>query len=168
LKLPRLFAALITFGASALVPSAPASAQEVQYIDCGSLRGAGSYGDPIQIGAITQVTVVYDCAPITSGTGFNVRYFAFSLPYGPSPDAVVMTSYAAGVGDSGVHPRLAWGPQTVKGSRGAAYISDGNLEGFYHVMTDLWAGDGWRLGAEKLRNPLGSTQTAWYHVTFVP
>jgi hypothetical protein len=108
-------------------------------------------------------------APALAADGVRyVTYFAFSLPNEPTPDAAVGTFYAAGSADSGVHPRLAWGPQTQKGAAQSQYYSDGQVEGFSQSMSDLWAGNGWRLGAEKLSSPLGSLQTAWYSVTFIP
>jgi hypothetical protein len=165
-----LLAGAVTVGAAMATPvaSAAPATQEIRSIDCSSLLGAGSYSNPKRVGAITQVTIVYDCPPLTSGRPFNVTYFAFALPGQPTPDAGVLTSYAAGSRDSGVHPRLAWGAQTTKGSLSAAYYNDGQFEGFYHSMNDLWAGNAWLVGAEKLSSPLGSLQTAWYTVTFVP
>ena len=161
-------AVLASVATSAAVPKGAAAAEGVRYLDCRSLAGAGSYSSPKWVGAITQPTVVYGCPPLTSGAGFNVRYFAFSLPRNPSADSFVMTYYESGAAGSGVHPRLASGASTVKRSSSAQYYSDAKIKGFYHAMADLWAGGSWRLGAEKLSSPLGSTQTASYNIVFVP
>ena len=167
LRLP--FAVTAVLAITLLAPSGREAAAQtpVRYLDCRSLAGAGAYANPLRVGAITQTTIVRNCPPLTSGTGFNVRYFSFSLPRTPSSGSYVMTMYNSATG-SGVHPRLAWGASTVKGSLSSKYYRNGQTEGFYHSMADLWAGDAWRVGAEKLSSPLGSLQTAPYSVVFQP
>ena len=167
--------ALFLVGGSLLAVPHSASAQGVEaaasirYLDCRSLAGTGSYSDPKRVGAITQTTIVTNCPPLTSGSGFNVRYFSFALNQRPTAQSYVMTYYQrSSSAESGVHPRLAWGAITVKNSLSAKYYRSGSLEAFYHTMGDLWAGGSWRLGAEKLSSPLGSLRTAPYNIAFVP
>jgi hypothetical protein len=152
--------------AASAAPTTPAAARAPRTLDCRYLSGAGTYSNPKWIGSITDVTYVVNCPPLRSGAGYNVVYFSFSMPRTPSSGSAVMTYYQRGTG-SGIHPRLAWGATTVRGSLAAYYYLDSTYEGFYHSMGGLSAGT-WRLGAEKLSSPLGSTVTAWYNILLVP
>ena len=150
----------------ALALAAPAAAAVT--LDCRSLSGSGQYSDPVLIGAVTQPVVVANCPPLSSGAGFAVRYFSFSLPSGASASGVAMTYYRPGGPElSGVHPRLVRPPFTLKHSLAAIYTSGNGLEGFYHPIGDIGAG-AFLLGAEKLSSPLGSVQTVWFNILIKP
>ncbi len=165
--LPAILGSTIAlFGVRADNPAIAAA--NVDSFDCTSMAGSGSYARPLRIGRVTRPTIVLDCPGLTSGRGFNVRYFSFSLPDRPTTESAVATHYlSAGNGLSGVHPRVAAGPRTVKHSLDAHYFNDGTYEGFYHVLADLTAGT-YRLGAEKLSSPLASIETDSFNVIIIP
>ncbi|WP_033344324.1 hypothetical protein [Catenuloplanes japonicus] len=165
--------ALIAAAAALFVAPSPATAvkamaaTQTRTLSCAALPGSGSYSDPRLIGDVTGPVVVRDCPALSSGAGFAVRYFRFNLPGQPSASSAALIYYPQG--GVGVHPRLVWPPRTVKGSTGGTgYLDQQGYTGFFHPMGDLWAGNGWLLGAEKLRSPLNSTQTSRYNVLITP
>jgi hypothetical protein len=161
---PLLLATLTVAG-----PADAAAAPSPRYLDCAALPGAGTYANPSVIGSITMPTVVQNCPPLASGAAYAVRYFRFNLPKQPSASSAVLTYYQLRTtAQSGVHPCLLWSPWTVKDSLGTGYQDAKGYKGFYHPMSDLWAGTGWLIGAEKLSSPLGSVQTAPYNVLLTP
>ena len=169
----RLFAGVLAMltAATAFATTAPdvaEAASPYRQISCTRLAGSGTYSNPYRIGTITQPTIVVGCRPLTSGRGFNTRYFSFDFRRQPSAGSAVMTYYQRrNASESGVHPRISSGPWTVKNSLSARYWRSGSLEGFYHLTRDLRPGQ-YRVGAEKLRSPLSSLQTASYNILIVP
>jgi hypothetical protein len=151
--------------ATAAAGTTPATAGS---LDCGSLSGSGSYGDPSRIGTVSGPVVISGCSPLRSGAGLAVRYFSFDLAAAPSSSSLVLTRYRPGAGPTGVHPRLSSGPRTLKGSRQARFVRSGGYEGFAHTLADVAGTGPWRVGAEKLSSPLGSTVTSPYDVVIVP
>ena len=158
--------AAVAAAAGAVVLPQPAAATVAA--DCRRLAGSGRYSDPVRIGAVTQPVFLVNCPPLTSGTGYAVRYFSFSLPAGASPAGLAMTYYKpGGPGLSGVHPRVVRPPHTVQHSSAAIYTSGGGMEGFYQPIGELGTGR-FLLGAEKLSSPRGSVQTVWFNVVIKP
>jgi hypothetical protein len=161
--------ALAGAGTATAAPQAhTASSIAARTISCGSLSGSGSYANPYVIGRVTGPTVVAGCAPLRSGAGYTVRYFSFQFAAPPSARSAVGTRYRPTAGRSGVHPRVASGPVTIKRSLGATYFEGHGYQGFGHTFSDVRGTGPWRLGAEKLSSPLGSLITASYDVVIVP
>ena len=81
---------------------------EVRYINCRVLVGAGSFSSPVFIGAVLGTTVVYNCPSLSSGRGFNARYYLFSTRRRAPQKAAIGTAFILRQGAiSAVHPRLA-------------------------------------------------------------
>jgi hypothetical protein len=134
-------------------------------ISCSSLPGAGSFSNPLVIGVVTRNVLVRGCAPLTSGAGFNLTYFSFSLSSTAPGAALVASLYQlAPPAISAVHPRLA--------TAGGLTLSTSSSDG-------IWLGDppygralpigglapgSYRLGMEKLDSPLRSLSTPAYNV----
>ncbi|MGW2741590.1 hypothetical protein [Streptomyces sp. NPDC001450] len=49
---------------------------------------------PLQLGVVDGLVTVRDCAPLTSGSPFNVRYFSFTLSGTPGTNAHAGASFA--------------------------------------------------------------------------
>ena len=169
-----LLASLLLLTGGLFGSVSPAAAGTLRTISCSSLPGAGTYSNPFRIGAVTTTTVVTDCAPLTSGSGFNTRYFSFTLTQSaPSGSAVGMITTLTPTAQSAVHPGL------INPTNGWV-IADSMSEGFwigqyptigrflnisplqrYNIALPAGA---WVLRASKLDSPLRSLTTPSYHV----
>lgn len=173
--LHKLLAGL-TLGTSLAVLSSinlRAQAQFVQ-IPCSSLRGAGTFSNPLVIGVVTRPVLIVNCPALSSGRGFNVRYFSFSLRSRGNQDSFAATgaNITAQI-PSAVHPRIV----TQSGftlltsfSPSAFWIGNPNQPGpLWRVLplNALSAGS-YILGAEKLDSPVRSIQTPNFTIAISP
>lgn len=148
--------------------SAPAGgAAQPPASSCDALPGSGRYFDPLRLGRVDGRVVVVDCAPLTSGDRFNVRYFSFTLsraaPQGSAAGARFTLTQSA---PSAVHPRLAGaGGQTLARSTTHGFWTgtDPNFTGRYLNITGLPPGT-YLLGLEKLDSPTRSLRTPPFDV----
>ncbi len=148
-------------------------AQFVQ-IPCSNLRGAGTFSNPLVIGMVTRPIVIVNCPALSSGRGFTVRYFSFSLRSRGSQGSYAGTgaTITAQV-PSAVHPRIA----TQSGftlltsfSPSASWIGNPNQPGpLWRLLplNGLSAGS-YVLGAEKLDPPFRSIQTPNFSIAINP
>lgn len=149
---------------AATAPQAPAGGT-VDQRHCLLQPGAGRFTNPIQIGTVTRTTVLRFCPPLTSGAGFNVRYFSFTLRHRPRSGSAVASRYTTTPQEqSAVHPRIAdpAGWTLLTSSANGFWIGDPPL-GRGISITSLGPGT-YVLGMEKLSSPLGSTNTPWFDV----
>lgn len=148
-------------------------AQFVQ-ISCSSLRGAGTFSNPLVIGVVTRPVQVVNCPALSSGRSFNVRYFSFSLRSRGSRNSFVATGANLTTRvPSAVHPRIA----SVSGftllttsSSVASWVGNPNQPGFVWRMLPMnsLAANTYILGAEKIDSPLRSTQTPAFTIAINP
>ena len=153
----------------------PVRTQDVQaqavpkQIDCQSLPGAGSFWDPIRIGAVDQTVVLVGCPALTAGDGYNHIYYSFDLIRPAPSGAIVGTSFIRVPGaTSAVHPRLATsgGVTLLSSRRNGAWFEQPPATMRYLPIEGLPAGR-YMLGAEKLGSPLGSLQTPSFNILIV-
>ncbi|WP_157546799.1 hypothetical protein [Hamadaea tsunoensis] len=155
--------------AGTVASATPAEAATTRYLNCATLAGSGSYSNPKLLGTISVRTVVQNCPALSSGSGYNLRYFKFTLPRGASGSSLALTYYhRTSSSQSGVHPRIANGAYTVRSAASSRYYQDSYYQGFYQALYGLPAGSNYRLGAEKLSSPLGSVRTAPFNILIVP
>ncbi|MFE2100302.1 hypothetical protein [Streptomyces sp. NPDC059468] len=134
---------------------------------CGSLAGSGTFTDPLQLGVVDDLVTARDCAPLTSGAPFNVRYFSFTLSGTPGANAHAGASFALTQDALGpVYPAIVqpngW---VLKNSLGSGYWTgtDPDFTGRYQEISDLAPGT-YILRTEKLDSPLHSLSTPSYDV----
>jgi hypothetical protein len=162
-------AALLT----GLAGATPASAS-TEY-SCSDLSGAGSFSDPLQIGVVEGDVVISDCAPLTSGEGYDVEYFSFTLD-SPAPEVSYVASRFTLTSDaiSAVNPRLATsGGYTLLHSSSGVWLGDEpNFTGRLQYLSPLGGNGGdlnagtYVLGMEKIDSPLRSLTTPSYNIVF--
>ncbi|MFE1312928.1 hypothetical protein [Streptomyces sp. NPDC058755] len=135
--------------------------------DCGSLAGSGTFTDPLQLGVVDGLVTARDCAPLTSGSPFNVRYFSFTLPGTPGTNAHAGASFTLTQDALGpVYPAIVqpngW---VLKHSLGSGYWTgtEPDFTGRYQEISDLAPGT-YILRTEKLDSPLHSLSTPSYDV----
>ncbi|MFF4568655.1 hypothetical protein [Streptomyces sp. NPDC001410] len=135
--------------------------------DCGSLAGSGTFTDPLQLGVVDGLVTARDCAPLTSGSPFNVRYFSFTLPGTPGTNAHAGASFTLTQDALGpVYPAIVqpngW---VLKHSLGSGYWTgtEPDFTGRYQKISDLAPGT-YILRTEKLDSPLHSLSTPSYDV----
>ncbi len=171
----RLGATASLILAAAQWPAAHASAETagapvttVTTVSCRSLAGSGSYSDPLRLGTVRGTVVAVGCPPLTSGAGYNHRYFIFSTVRTAARNSAAGARFQLSGNLSAVHPRLASGPVTVLRSlqHGFWTGSASNLTGRYLPLGGLNPGT-YRLGVEKLRSPLSSLSTSWFDAVIV-
>ena len=158
---------MIALTAICILSSGASAQSEPWVIECSELSGSGSYSDPYILGNLDGVVAVRNCAPLSSGRGFNTRYFLFSISHPLGAVSEVGTWYSAS-GPSGVHPRLAASngfTLATSLSNGYWWSDDPRFEGRWLNITGLQPGT-YRFGAEKLSSPLMSTVTAPYDIYF--
>ena len=164
----------LTLGAGLPMTATPAKAMNQQSLDCSRLQGAGTYANPFIIGTVDRTTVVVGCPSLSSGRGFNTRYFQFGLPHtAPQGSAIGMTYTLTPNERSAVHPGLI-NPHT------GVVLADTLTDGFWvgnppsqgrfvsinplnRFQQPLPAGQ-WILRASKIDSPLRSLQTPPYNV----
>ncbi|MCZ0985723.1 hypothetical protein [Streptomyces diastatochromogenes] len=139
--------------------------------DCGSLAGSGTFTDPLQLGVVDGLVTARDCAPLTSGSPFNVRYFSFTLSGAPGTDAHAGASFTLTQDALGpVYPAIVqpngW---VLKHSLGSGYWTgtEPDFTGRYQQISDLASGT-YILRTEKLDSPLHSLSTPSYDVVVDP
>ncbi|WP_436757635.1 hypothetical protein [Streptosporangium sp. V21-05] len=158
--------------AATQAPATPASAEtsgaSVTAVNCRSLAGSGSYSNPLRLGTVRGTIVAVDCPPLTSGAGYNHRYFIFSTVRTAGRNSAAGARFQLSGNLSAVHPRLASGPVTVLRSLQHGFWTGtaSNLTGRYLPLAGLNAGT-YRLGVEKLRSPLSSLSTPWFDAVIV-
>ncbi|MGW2706853.1 hypothetical protein [Streptomyces sp. NPDC001340] len=135
--------------------------------DCGSLAGSGTFTDPLQLGVVDGLVTARDCAPLTSGSPFNVRYFSFTLSGTPGTNAHAGASFTLTQDALGpVYPAIVqpngW---VLKHSLGSGYWTgtEPDFTGRYQEISDLPPGT-YILRTEKLDSPLHSLSTPSYDV----
>lgn len=135
--------------------------------DCGSLAGSGTFTDPLQLGVVDGLVTARDCAPLTSGSPFNVRYFSFTLSGTPGTNAHAGASFTLTQDALGpVYPAIVqpngW---VLKHSLGSGYWTgtEPDFTGRYQEISDLAPGT-YILRTEKLDSPLHSLSTPSYDV----
>ncbi|WP_371785402.1 hypothetical protein [Streptosporangium subroseum] len=151
--------------ARAMSTSATASATSVTTVNCRSLRGSGSYSDPLRLGTVRGTVVATGCPALTSGSGNVYRYFIFSTVRTAGRGSAAGARFRLTGNLSAVHPRLASGPVTVLRSMQHGFWTgrSPNFTGRYLPIGGLYAGT-YRLGVEKLRSPLSSLSTPRFDV----
>ncbi|MFD5794634.1 hypothetical protein ACFWIO_14030 [Streptomyces diastatochromogenes] len=139
--------------------------------DCGSLAGSGTFTDPLQLGVVDGLVTARNCAPLTSGSPFNVRYFSFTLSGTPGTDAHAGASFTLTQDALGpVYPAIVqpngW---VLKHSLGSGYWTgtEPDFTGRYQQISDLAPGT-YILRTEKLDSPLHSLSTPSYDVVVDP
>ena len=139
--------------------------------DCGSLAGSGTFTDPLQLGVVDGLVTARNCAPLTSGSPFNVRYFSFTLSGTPGTDAHAGASFTLTQDALGpVYPAIVqpngW---ILKSSLGSGYWTgtEPDFTGRYQQIPDLAPGT-YILRTEKLDSPLHSLSTPSYDVVVDP
>jgi hypothetical protein len=113
----------------------PVQAQQVVQIPCSSLPGAGSFSNPLAIGVVTRPVRITNCSRLSSGRGFNSRYFSFTLRSTGNQGSFV----AAGVNlvpgaNSAVHPNIA----TTGGFRVRTSTANGSWIGNPEQFGPVW------------------------------
>lgn len=148
--------------ALAVLAGAPAPAAQGQgAFPCAGLPGAGSFANPLHIGAIGQTTVLTGCSSLSSGSGFSSRYYSFDLVRPAPGGAVVATSFVpVPAAQSAVHPRLAAanGMTLLTSRRDGAWAEQPPAQIRYLPIGGLAPGR-YLLGVEKIDSPLRSLQT---------
>lgn len=158
---------LLLAGASATAAPAQAAESTVTRVDCRSLYGSGSYANPVRLGTIRGTLIAAGCPPLTSGAGYNNRYFLFSTTRTAGRGSVAGAAFRLSGNQSAVHPRLASGAVTIMRSSQGFWTGDSpDFTGRYLPIQGLYAGT-YRLGMEKLRSPLSSLSTPWFDVVVV-
>lgn len=165
-----LFAAAAVLYTLVVAPATSASAQTYTQLDCTRLAGAGSFSRPLEIGVVDRPTIVRGCPALTSGAGFNTRYYAYSTRRTGTTASWLGASFTLRAGQiSYVHPRLATaGGWTVRRS-----LTDGVTTGVepnvarWVGLNGLSAGR-WIAGFEKLDSPLRSLSTPTFDIVIVP
>ncbi|MFJ9814898.1 hypothetical protein ACIRU3_06430 [Streptomyces sp. NPDC101151] len=139
--------------------------------DCGSLAGSGTFTDPLQLGVVDGPVTAQNCAPLTSGSSFNVRYFSFTLSGAPGANSHAGASFTLTQDALGpVYPAIVqpngW---VLKHSLGSGYWTgtEPDFTGRYQQLSDLAAGT-YILRTEKLDSPLHSLSTPSYDVVVDP
>lgn len=163
-----LFGLLVLALASSLVDVRPAEATSAVRVRCTSLSGSGSYSDPLRLGTISGTVVAVGCPPLTSGAGYNHRYFSFSTTGTAGSDSFAGTRFTLTQNAaSAVHPRLSSGAWTImRSSDGFWTGTSPNFTGRFLPLAGLRAGQ-YRLGVEKLRSPLSSLTTPSFDVVVI-
>jgi hypothetical protein len=151
-----------------VAPAVQAQTAPLQ-IDCNRLSGTGSFSSPLWIGRIDRTTIVVNCPRLSSGNGFNSRYYAFDLARPAAYGTYVGTMFIITPdAQSSVHPRLA-SPSGItlmtSMSNGFWYSSPPWTFRLFHIV-GLPAGR-YLLGVEKLDSPLGSLQTPPFNLAFL-
>lgn len=170
----RLFCLVLTTS-TMLFPARGAEPQTSGFVQvpCSAFRGSGSFSDPIHIGLVSRPAIITNCPRLSSGRGFNVRYYRISLPAHRSTGAVAgaVSSLVPGA-KSAVHPRLA----TTNGFT----LSTSSANGFWvgnpsvygpvgrYVPLGGVSGGTYILGFEKLDSPLRSLQTPDFNIMIIP
>jgi hypothetical protein len=136
---------------------------------CSDLNGAGSLNDPLRLGEITRKTIVRDCAPLTSGKPYDVRYFSFTLGEKPGIGAVAGARFIlSDRQSSATNPRLISGGVTVKDTSEGEWAGDSPyFTGRFLRIDDIGSGS-YVLGFEKLTSPLGSLSSPPFDVEIDP
>ncbi|MEU1403068.1 hypothetical protein ABZ471_12020 [Streptomyces sp. NPDC005728] len=139
--------------------------------DCADLAGSGTFTDPLQLGVVDGPVTAQNCAPLTSGSPFNVRYFSFTLSGTPGADARAGASFTLTQDALGpVYPAIVqpngW---VLKHSLGSGYWTgtEPDFTGRYQQLSDLAPGT-YILRTEKLDSPLHSLSTPSYDVVVDP
>ncbi len=150
----------------------PVQAQQVVQIPCSSLRGAGSFSNPLAIGVVTRPVRITNCPRLSSGSGFRSRFFSFTLRSTGSQGSFVATGANLVRGAvSAVHPRVA----SVSGVK-LRTDADGRWVGNPDQLGPVWRlvpltnlpANTYVLGADKLDSPLRSTQTPNFDIVISP
>ncbi|GII85083.1 hypothetical protein Ssi03_30730 [Sphaerisporangium siamense] len=152
-------------GSLAATGAQPAHASSAIVVGCGALYGSGSYSDPLRLGTVRGTLIVTGCAPLTSGTPYNRRYFIFAMGT-PGANAVAGARFRlTGSQNAAVHPRLASGAWTVRTSSSHGFWTGDspNFTGRWLPLRGLSSGT-YRLGVEKLRSPLSSYSTPRFDI----
>ncbi|MFF7212443.1 hypothetical protein ACFZAU_18190 [Streptomyces sp. NPDC008238] len=153
------------------VTGTPASGGGPRTTSCGALPGSGTFTDPLQLGVADGPVVAEGCAPLTAGAPFNVRYFSFTLPGAPAPDAHAGPSFTITPDALGpVYPAVVLpGGWVLKNSLGSGYWTGTEpwFTGRYQPISDLAPGT-YILRTEKLDLPLHSLTTPAYDVLVDP
>jgi hypothetical protein len=145
-----------------------AAIKAVRYINCRALFGAGSFSNPLRVGLIRGITVVYGCPGLTSGRGFNVRYYMFTTTYQAGVGSAIGTRFILRPGAiSAVHPRLALtnGITLRTSSVHGFWVRNPPVLYRYLPVQGLFAGT-YIFGAEKLDSPLRSLRTPDFDIVF--
>jgi hypothetical protein len=167
----RPLAMRVAMSALAIILSflvAPQSqSQGVRVINCRALSGAGSFSSPKFIGELRGTTVVRNCRGLSSGRGFNRRYYLFSTSQQQPQGAAIGTAFILREGAiSAVHPRLALpNGQTLLRSRNGFWSNIPPFTRRFLPIEGLFAGT-YIFGVEKLDSPLRSLQTPRFHIIF--
>jgi hypothetical protein len=140
-----------------------------QSLNCTDLPGAGSYSNPIRIGVISRTILIRDCPGLSSGSGFNVRYYSFDLEQTAPNGSMMGTIFTSASGAvSAVHPRLsaANGTTLLTSRRDGSWLEQGGWTMRYLNIAGLTPGQ-YRFGTEKLDSPLRSLQTPTFNMLIV-
>ncbi len=142
-----------------------------QVLDCGTVPGSGTFTDPLQLGVVGGPVTARGCAPLTSGSPFNVRYFSFTLSTAPGANAHAGAAFTITPDALGpVYPAIVLpGGWVLKNSLGAGYWTgtEPDFTGRYQQISDLAPGT-YILRTEKLDSPLRSLTTPSFDVVVDP
>jgi hypothetical protein len=159
--LPLMLMAVVT-------PAVEAQTTPLQ-INCASLNGAGTFSNPKWLGSIDRTTKVVWCPGLTSGAGFNSRYYAFDLTRSAPASSIIGPAFILTQdAQSAVHPRLALpnGFTLLTSLSHGQWYSQPPWLLRYLPIGGLLAGRYW-LGVEKLDSPLRSLQTPSFDILIV-
>jgi hypothetical protein len=115
--------------------------------------------------------VALGCAPLTSGAGFNTRWFSFAILSAAPPGAAVGAAFQLTPDAiSAVHPRLATpGGLTLLTSSANGFWTGGDPPTGRFLPVDGLPPGTYMLGFEKLDSPLHSLTTPPFHaVVYLP
>lgn len=164
--------ALTTALTLSLAPKAEPQSAFVQ-IPCARFRGAGSFSNPVVIGLVNRPVIIRNCPRLSSGRGFNLRYYRIALPRSRSSNAAAGAVANLAPGSiSAVHPRLATlgGLTLLSTLRNGFWVGNPDAlgpVGRFVSLTQIPAGT-YLLGFEKIDSPLRSLQTPTFNIVIIP
>jgi len=138
-------------------------------INCASLNGAGTFANPKWLGSVDRTIKVVGCPGLSSGAGFNSRYYAFDLTRSAPVNSIIGPAFMLTQNaQSAVHPRLALpsGFTLLTSMAQGQWYSQPPWLIRYLPIGNLPAGRYW-LGVEKLDSPLRSLQTPNFDLLIV-
>jgi hypothetical protein len=138
----------------------------LQTLNCAALPGAGSYSNPIWIGAISGSTILRGCPGLSSGSGYNSRFYEFTLTRPATAGSIIGTVFANGT--SPVHPRLATpaGVTLLNSRLNGAWHETGARTLRYLPIDELQPGT-YIIGTEKLDSPGRSLETGTFAIAII-
>jgi len=165
-----VLATALTFS---LTSEAKSQTSEFIQVPCNQFQGRGTFSNPIVLGLVNRPVIIMDCPRLSSGKGFNLRYYQIALPASRSANAVAGAFANLAPGEiSAVHPRLAsLSGVTLLTSEGQGFwVGNPNINGLvgrFIPLTTIPEGS-YLLGFAKIDSPLRSIQTPNFSIVIIP